>query len=742
MLVFYDVLLCDDDVLLHKPYEQRRKLLKRLVERVEGRSDFVWRRTADMSSIEGVNCLKKCLAHAFASRWEGLVLKPCHSSYFGNGEPADGLPPQWIKLKKDCIKGLGDTADFLVVGAGYDAKTAVSLGIPNLQWTHFFIGCLTNKEAVRHNFAKPEVIVLDCVHDCMKGADVKTLNQQGKFRAMDSTSEEARAVFDLRMGAIGQSTIKMTTVFREPYIFDVAGSGFDVPSNEDVFVLRFPRVIKVHWDRDWKETISLEELQDMAHEALKLPEEDLRTEVTSWMERLEKMEPSASIAKIPWIHTDEEDSIALSHRARLDSRGDHVSRNKRTKFSAVEVYEDRNTPEPSESGPSVSCCVLTSTSIQQTRPPPPTSPTPESVRIETSGSVHQVETLSSVRIPHKYQSPDGRPNKYIKSTIGSSVQKSPIILGPPAAALQSSSATSSPLREIQNSAFSRPRPSNHWRGSIIAADRPKIKSDLKIPPTADREYSESGRPYKKIKMPTSRIEDSRSTEAMDQDDAAICRGQDVCTGTVETLDRLAEPVLVPEQDLLKEYLSQSLEDKVPDFRKTFFFLSPHFSQGKRSKHLDYLLTFTKLPPVQLPNISSSEIFKATEPHIEIGSDRLIFLDTTIADPKIGLRYMEAMVAKLAGLQMTEAIAQGTRMEIWNWKILEDSLRFAVHGNCPDADGRTMEDMVDDQFGGIMEVLPPGHVDGGADEWYYRFLCRGVAPYKRRLDKVTGPLPPA
>lgn len=45
------------------------------------------------------------------------MLKPADSAY---NDTTPGM--RWIKLKKDYIDGLGDSADFVVLGAGYDKE--------------------------------------------------------------------------------------------------------------------------------------------------------------------------------------------------------------------------------------------------------------------------------------------------------------------------------------------------------------------------------------------------------------------------------------------------------------------------------------------------------------------------------------------------------------------------------------------------------------------------------------------
>ena len=52
-----------------------------------------------------------------AAREEGVIIKPFLSIY----EP--GRDGGWLKLKKDYIEGIGDTADFAIIGGRLSEKT-------------------------------------------------------------------------------------------------------------------------------------------------------------------------------------------------------------------------------------------------------------------------------------------------------------------------------------------------------------------------------------------------------------------------------------------------------------------------------------------------------------------------------------------------------------------------------------------------------------------------------------------
>ena len=306
MIVFYDVMLVDDDPVLHRTHRERRRLLEKLVKPIKGRVGLLWQKHVNFSTPDGARRLKQALAQAFVKRWEGLVLKPSDEPYFNLGRSFNGrYPSRWIKLKKDCIKGLGDSADFAVLGAGYDVKEAGKYPDLDLPWTHFYLGCLRNKDAVLQSAAKPHIMVFDKISECIKREDLLYLNQQGQYplRAMEPGSKDVTESYNLEV-ASGLPIPKV--IFRKPFVFDIAGSGFDKAPNRDIFTLRFPRVLRLHRDRDWKQAVGLDELQAMAVEARIAPTGDVSKEIAEWTEKLDQLDRGANGQLPPWDFTDDE----------------------------------------------------------------------------------------------------------------------------------------------------------------------------------------------------------------------------------------------------------------------------------------------------------------------------------------------------------------------------------------------------------------------------------------------------
>ena len=112
----------------------------------------------------------------------------------------------------------------------------------------------------------------------------------------------------------------MTVAFKEPFVFEVMGGGFDKPPNSEYLRLRWPRVLKIHQDRAWKDTVTMDELQMMATEALAVPlEEDLPEEVETWQRRLDAADRGSKKVMLPWDDSQYEESDNDGEQSRVRS---------------------------------------------------------------------------------------------------------------------------------------------------------------------------------------------------------------------------------------------------------------------------------------------------------------------------------------------------------------------------------------------------------------------------------------
>ncbi|PYH46284.1 ATP dependent DNA ligase domain protein [Aspergillus saccharolyticus JOP 1030-1] len=294
MIVFFDILLLDDNICLKRPHRERRLLLKEVIRTIPGRAAIAEQYIVDFSRHDGQTRLESIFSNGIAQRWEGFVLKGCEDPYFtiftGQG---NNMPGRWIKLKKDYIPGLGDTVDLAIIGARYNAQDATALHqVKKLLWTDFYIGCLTNKDAVAQFDVAPKFKVVDVLNrNSMSLKSMQILNHVGEFHACNAESGHG---FSLHYGS--NVTTGMDVVFKTPFIVEILGSGFEKPSNAGYFALRFPRITKIHWDRTLTDAVSYTELQKLADDARAVPTDDMDEERSEWSKRVKLGPGSAQYA--------------------------------------------------------------------------------------------------------------------------------------------------------------------------------------------------------------------------------------------------------------------------------------------------------------------------------------------------------------------------------------------------------------------------------------------------------------
>jgi DNA ligase 4 len=68
-------------------------------------------------------------------------------------------------------------------------------------------------------------------------------------------------------------------LFRRPFPIELMGAGFDKPANSRYFTLQFPRMLKIHGNRSFKDTVNFKELQEMAKRYKGAPKDSEREEM-------------------------------------------------------------------------------------------------------------------------------------------------------------------------------------------------------------------------------------------------------------------------------------------------------------------------------------------------------------------------------------------------------------------------------------------------------------------------------
>ena len=103
---FFDVLFSDGKNCMKIQYEERRKLLEKIIKQ----DDFV--RLIPMSIINNEEQILEVLENSINAGCEGLMLKQLNSSYRAGIRGSN-----WLKLKREYQNDLGDSLDLVIVGA-------------------------------------------------------------------------------------------------------------------------------------------------------------------------------------------------------------------------------------------------------------------------------------------------------------------------------------------------------------------------------------------------------------------------------------------------------------------------------------------------------------------------------------------------------------------------------------------------------------------------------------------------
>lgn len=286
MIVYFDVLLVDDESMLGARHSERRRRLTTLVSCLEGCAALVKSQIINFSSRSvAATELQEAFASCIVNREEGLVLKP-DEPYFDFGEVKRKYASCCLKLKKGYINKLGDVGDFAVVGARYDPTRAKTVGLPNTKYTHFYLGCLKNEEAATRFGSKPEFIV---VNEVELNAQMTEFFGRAVWAMAVSPEENDQFALELPPGIMQGK--KMTTVFLERPVFDITCFSFHKETNTVFWSLRFPYVSKIHTDRSWKDCVSFNGLQSLAEADKSRADGEGSQELAQWIKALEDSDP-------------------------------------------------------------------------------------------------------------------------------------------------------------------------------------------------------------------------------------------------------------------------------------------------------------------------------------------------------------------------------------------------------------------------------------------------------------------
>ncbi|EMR63660.1 putative atp-dependent dna ligase domain-containing protein [Eutypa lata UCREL1] len=267
MIIYYDILMIDDESLLNQRQSTRRRRLENIITCQKGYAEIVKNQVIACRKRTAAAELREVFARCITNREEGVVLKP-DTPYFDFTTKQEPYACCSIKLKKEYIQGWGDVGDFAVIGARYDAAQAKAYKIPNLKWTHFYIGCLNNRNQVKagNELARFTVVNIVEINETL----MRTFLTQYSPETMPFDEQE---VFDLELHGVALNK-PPAVVFVNPVIFDVRCFSFDKEPNS------------AGWN-----AITYDELQEAAKAAVEMPPQEDSQELRAWIAALEKADP-------------------------------------------------------------------------------------------------------------------------------------------------------------------------------------------------------------------------------------------------------------------------------------------------------------------------------------------------------------------------------------------------------------------------------------------------------------------
>lgn len=294
MIVYFDVLLVDDHSMLNVRHSERRRRLSWIVRCQEGEAALVRSTSINFTSRIATEELQQAFATSITKRQEGLVLKP-DEPYFSFGPGRRKYASCCLKLKKGYIKNCGEIGDIAVIGARYDSTRAKVLSLPDAKYTHFYLGCLLNKDDVNRFKAKPRFKVINEVEP---SATILDQFRRYVFPKPVPLEEGSALHLDIPPGMF--QSPGPSTIFEEPAVFEITCFSFHKESNSDFWGPRFPYVSKIHLDRTWKDCLDFSELQELAEDETKAPESEDSQEMARWLQKLEEAEPKRRQEAVVW----------------------------------------------------------------------------------------------------------------------------------------------------------------------------------------------------------------------------------------------------------------------------------------------------------------------------------------------------------------------------------------------------------------------------------------------------------
>jgi ATP-dependent DNA ligase I len=235
----FDIMHLDGKNTLEMPYEQRRQLLHDKFTLVSGRLAL-----SDAKEVKTDDELQTVWKRVLTENLEGLMLKDKMDTYKPNQR-------HWLKLKKDYLAGMADSADLVVLGAYYGSGAKGGL-------LTTYLCCVFD----------PTTKTFKTTCKASGGLDDATLAklQPEMMARMKKINGDKKQVPPWLIVSSMHCPDWVATDPKIAPVWEIEGTSFSISSNHtaDGISIRFPRITKFRDDKDWSTATTLDELEALA----------------------------------------------------------------------------------------------------------------------------------------------------------------------------------------------------------------------------------------------------------------------------------------------------------------------------------------------------------------------------------------------------------------------------------------------------------------------------------------------
>eukprot|EP01117_Protostelium_nocturnum_P010644 TRINITY_DN3832_c0_g3_i2.p1 TRINITY_DN3832_c0_g3~~TRINITY_DN3832_c0_g3_i2.p1 ORF type:complete len:848 (+),score=249.92 TRINITY_DN3832_c0_g3_i2:325-2544(+) len=234
-IIVFDILYFNGETLLDVPIDKRREKMEESIKVIPGRIEIS--QLHDFTNREEIAGL---MSKAIRDGLEGLVVKDKKGKYEPNAR-------HWVKLKKDYLEGLADSADLLVLGANYG--TGKMGGLMSV----FLMGVYDKETKTYKTVTK--------VANGFSEDEIKALQKSLKMKKI-SGKEEVPDWLDVSNSLVPEFVCKDP---KQTPVWEITATEFSNSNHHTAngISIRFPRVLKVRDDKDWASATTLAELIEL-----------------------------------------------------------------------------------------------------------------------------------------------------------------------------------------------------------------------------------------------------------------------------------------------------------------------------------------------------------------------------------------------------------------------------------------------------------------------------------------------